>query len=792
MPPQPESLWRTRQECLTFHPGLTTHPHSSDRGKTSLQLPERYSHFLLRRKSWFLAILTITTLLAVAGLTQLRFDGEPREIFKQGDKEFALLEEYFEQFGPDDNGIALIVDGEIFSSAFARALRGFSSDVESLPDVLSIMSLLDVPGPNEEPLLPSPDSDPLLFEQARAFAQVHPFASGQLISTDGETILVTIELVEDGPQTMARVAPIYEGLLQLRQKWFGNLSCTANFTGSVPVRVETLASLPKEFFVTSSLGALLAMLVALGLFRSLSVTLVVAAGPGLAVLWTLGLMGWIGLKIDGISIPLPAIVFVVAFANAVHIMIEIRRTRDCSRSEAARRATSLLATACVLTALTTTIGFASLTLAETGSVQRFGLATAAGSILGLISNITIVPLLASMIRLPAGRAPRQPGDETTSRESLTLIARLVTSFSRPLSLLTLIVTATLIWTATQLKSDIVWTETLPLDSEINRASDLADEAFGGIMQVPVIVTWDQSLSFSHPRTLELIAKVQTLLEADPTFGPSLSILNFMPKSLRALPAGAREQIFMESMPAALSARMLKPDLRRTVINVRLPNTGAAATRPAVKTLQKDLQNLEQLYPDFSLHVTGSAVIAAENMSNVIRDLVRSLSFASITVFLVLTVALRSLTLGLLSVIPNAFPLLFNTGLLYYLDQPLQISSVLTFSICLGIAVDDTIHFLIRFIRERREGADVRVAIDRSFRTVGVALLITTAVISSAFLAATFSSMPGISFFGVLACSAMVAALLGDLVFLPALLNWVMGRKERQRQEKIQQRKGLRL
>ena len=83
-------------------------------------------------------------------------------------------------------------------------------------------------------------------------------------------------------------------------------------------------------------------------------------------------------------------------------------------------------------------------------------------------------------------------------------------------------------------------------------------------------------------------------------------------------------------------------------------------------------------------------------------------------------------------------------------------------------------------------------IDRSFRTVGVALLITTAVISSAFLAATFSSMPGISFFGGLACSAMVAALIGDLVFLPALLNWVMGRKERRRRDRMQRRKGLRL
>lgn len=771
---------------------MTTRLDTTDQRKASLKLSERYSHFLLRRKRWFLAILAITTVLAIAGLTQVRFDGEPREIFKQGDEEFALLEEYFEQFGPDDNGIILVLDGQIFSSAFAQALRGFTTDAQKLPDVLSVLSLLDVPGPNKEPLLPSPDSDPEIFEQARAFAQVHPFASGHLVSSNGETTLVTIELVEDGPQTMTRVTPIYEHLLQLRQKWFGELPCTANFTGSIPVRVETLASLPKEFFVTSSLGALLAMLVALVLFRSPSVTMVVAAGPAIAVLWTLGLMGWIGLKIDGISIPLPAIVFVVAFANAVHIMIEIRRAEDCSRSEAARRAISLLGTACVLTALTTTIGFASLALAETGSVQRFGLATAAGSILGLISNITLVPLLASMIRLPPGRAARQPGAENGSKESLTLIARLVTSLSRPLSVLTLIVTGTLIWTATQLKSDIVWTETLPHDSEINRASELADEAFGGIMEVPIIVTWDPSLSFSHPRTLELVSRIQTLLEADATFGPSLSILDFMPESLRALPPGAREQIFMQAMPATLSARMLKPDLRRTVINVRLPNTGAAATRPAVKNLQEDLQNLEQLYPGFSLHVTGSAVIAAENMSNVIRDLVRSLSFASITVFLVLTVALRSLTLGLLSIIPNAFPLLFNTGLLYCLDKPLQISSVLTFSICLGIAVDDTIHFLIRFIRERREGADVRLAIDRSFRTVGVALLITTAVISSAFLAATFSSMPGISFFGGLACSAMVAALLGDLVFLPALLNWVMGRKERRQEKRMQQRKGLRL
>ena len=139
---------------------MTTHLDTTDQRKASLKLSERYSHFLLRRKRWFLAILAITTVLAIAGLTQVRFDGEPREIFKQGDEEFALLEEYFEQFGPDDNGIILVLDGQIFSSAFAQALRGFTTDAQKLPDVLSVLSLLDVPGPNKEPLLPSPDSEP--------------------------------------------------------------------------------------------------------------------------------------------------------------------------------------------------------------------------------------------------------------------------------------------------------------------------------------------------------------------------------------------------------------------------------------------------------------------------------------------------------------------------------------------------------------------------------------------------------------------------------------------------------
>lgn len=754
---------------------------------------ERYGRLLLGHRRYFAVLIGLLSIVASIGLGQLRFDTEPRKIFKQSDENFALLEEYFEQFGADDNNIVLVLDGDLFTSTFSRALRGFVREAGESPNVVSVLSLLNVPGPRGMPLLPDPGNDPLVFQSARSAALEHPFATGHLISSTGQTILVTLELVEDGPQTISRIRPIYEELQALKTKWFEGLPFEASFAGSVAVRVETLAGVRNEFFQISALGALIAMFVALLLFRSPTATLIVSAGPALAVAWTLGLMGWLDLNIEGISTPLPAIVFVVTFANAVHLMIDMRRSRRQGSTpfEASRSAVSHLGMACMLTSLTTTIGFASLIMAETGSVQRFGLATAAGSILGLLSNLTVVPLLASLVKLP----PRAPlGEDRRGHNPggfLVTIARFITTLSLPLSIAAVGITGILLWTATQLKSDIVWTESLPSDSEITRAMNRTDDEFGGIMQVPIIMTWDSSVTLGDSRMLELMGELETLIGSNPTFGPSLSLLNFLPESISSLPPPVLQQMATQ-IPTEVSRRLLRTDLRRTVVSVRLPNTGAAATRPALRQLQKDLLSLEARYPGFSLHVTGSAVIAADNMSNVIRDLVRSLSFASVTVFLVLTIALRSLTLGLLSIIPNAFPLLLNAGLLYHLDKPLQISSVLTFSICLGIAVDDTIHFLIRFLRERRQGADVRLAIFRSFESVGLALFVTTAIVSSAFLAAMTSSMPGISFFGGLACAAMVAALVGDLVFLPALLDRFMGKADRVERRRERRRKNLKL
>jgi hypothetical protein len=191
--------------------------------------------------------------------------------------------------------------------------------------------------------------------------------------------------------------------------------------------------------------------------------------------------------------------------------------------------------------------------------------------------------------------------------------------------------------------------------------------------------------------------------------------------------------------------------------------------PIFQRVEHKLAELQAEHPGWRLQLTGTVVVASRNIAQMIRDLADSLLMAAVVIFGLLSVAFRSLKLGMLSVLPNVFPLAVTATALVVLGHPLQLTSVIVFSICLGIAVDDTIHFISRFQRELRIDGDVGAATARAMVAVGSALLTTTLVLFTGFAAVLTSEMPSSRLFAWMACLAIAAALLGDLVILPALV-----------------------
>ncbi len=168
---------------------------------------------------------------------------------------------------------------------------------------------------------------------------------------------------------------------------------------------------------------------------------------------------------------------------------------------------------------------------------------------------------------------------------------------------------------------------------------------------------------------------------------------------------------------------------------------------------------------------------SRDLYQVVVDLAKSLGVASVVIFVVITLVYRSLRIGLISIIPNVFPLVFTGTVLVMMGGALDFASVCAFTVCLGIAVDDTIHFLTRF--EKSEESSLADSIRSTYLGVGTAMVTTTVILVLGFGTALTSELPDHRMFAGMACATIAAALVGDLLFLPAMLVCFPAKKDSQ-------------
>ncbi len=736
----------------------------------------------------------LATLLAIVGIVRLEYDDVPRTIFRSDDVDFARLEEVFRQFGADDADCVLLVEAEtLFAPQNVAALRRLVERVRETPRIASVESLADirvfprrvVPRLFEPlaravpaaplPLLPAEDSDHGLpsaaaCAAARAKALEHPLTAGQLVSDDGGATLVVARLAGDD-LPVKHMAPVVDRLQSLADEFERDTALTIRLTGLAPIRVEIFESIRAESvkFVLFGGGSALAM--AAWMFRRPAAIAIVCLAALSGAAWTVGAMGLFGERMNIITTVLPTLMLIIGFTDAVHLMIDIRRerARGATPRQAAFGALRHLGHACFLCAATTAVGFGSLAVARIEVIQHFGVVCGVGALLALAAVVTIVPLAASTRlgeRLHCADAADLP--ERMARTFEPLVRRIV---DRPRLSAGLGIAATLAMSTSLflLVPSNQSTEALPSTSPAFTAVAELDRRFGGSGSAMIVVDWDSTMTYDSRPVLTAVEEAQTFAAAHADVSRPSSIVNL----IRALPGEGRptaeRAAWLKRVPDEALAHFVRPDLRRAIIRLRLKEVGSEVHQATFADLRRGLTDLEAKHPGIRFHLTGTSVLASRNLNQMIVDLASSLGSAAAVIFVVMALGFRSLRLGLISVIPNVFPLVATATFLVVTGRPLQMTSVVVFSICLGIAVDDTIHFVNRFQRELRVDGDVRAAVLRSYRAVGSAMIVTSLVLLVGFAGLQTSSMPTTRLFSSLSCLTIGAALLGDLLILPALL-----------------------
>ncbi len=186
---------------------------------------------------------------------------------------------------------------------------------------------------------------------------------------------------------------------------------------------------------------------------------------------------------------------------------------------------------------------------------------------------------------------------------------------------------------------------------------------------------------------------------------------------------------------------------------------------------EELRRIEDRHPGFTLDLKGSAVWRWENLYQIVVDLASSLGSAALIIFVVLAIAYKSIRIGLISVFPNVLPLAVAGTWLVWRGESLELVSVCSFTVCMGIVVDDTIHFLSRFEEERARRKNRREVIQAAFGNVGIAMVMTTTVLVAGFSTVAFSDSRDHHIFASMGAITIAAALVGDLILLPAMLAW---------------------
>ncbi|QDU43456.1 multidrug efflux system subunit MdtC [Symmachiella dynata] len=676
-----------------------------------------------------------------------------------------------------DSDAVLVVDCDaIFTQRGAAAVRHVVDELESLDYVRSILWMDRVPILNifglPEPILPSATASAGRFEAARKKADAHPLVAGQLLSDDGKTLLLLIKFdwlfVSDDEDCTSRLREEAEKAAAD----FLDVKMSFLVSGRVPTYLTIVQSHEENKYKYQIIGYSMIGLIAIVLFRGFTAVIIVALAPAMGVFWTLGMLQYFDLQNNPFNdVILPVLLSLVGLTDGVHLMVQIRRYRASGMSErdAARAGVREVGLACALTSLTTAIGFGSMSLAHHKTVQEFGWSCVMGVLLTFVAVVTVIPLACSTRMGRRVHIGHERGLIDRHLNRIGGIIEFVLRHTKAISYFAIGLTFVLLMISLTLRPDERRTDAMPTGSEAAVAMRHMDDAFGGLEYSAVDISWPSDVPADSPKILEAVSAVDDLLLSEELIGHPLSIRNL----IDALPGEgkASERMSMiELLPPPLKRAFYTPERRRASVTFRVRDLGIAKYGPVFRRLEAGLEEIHKQYPNFTFNLSGSAVRRWKHLYQIVVDLAASLGSAAIIIFVVLAFVYRSVRMGLISIIPNVFPLAVTGTALALTGGSLEMVSVCAFTVCLGIAVDDTIHFLTRYQEEREKTDDDHEAIRAAFTGVGTALIMTTAVLMVGFSTVLLSDMRDQRIFAAMSGLTIGSALFGDLVFLPALLS----------------------
>ena len=796
---------------------------------------------IVYERRWIVLVLSLA-LTGICGslVPGLRFDNSSESYLRDDDPTKILYTEFRRQFGNDHHILIAVTPPEIFALSFLTRLRDFHEALETgLPHVEEITSLLnarDTRG-DEDGLLvgelleswPENEGD---LRALRRRVLANPLFVDNLISRDGRVTTLTLKPVtysdtrfrdellqgfeepasevgdaagaedpakDDEFLSAAEQRALVSALDELVERWDAP-DFRIHAVGSILVAECVTGGMQRDLRRHVAAAILAVAVLLFVLFRRPSGVILPLILVFATLVTSLGIMVLLDLPFSITLGMLPVFIVTVGVCDAVHLLVIVyqRLGRGSTTEEAIGYAFRHSGLAILMTSVTTAAGLMSFLASTLAPTMHLGIVAPIAVMVAFLYTMTLLPALASILKLH-GR-PLAGGGEGKSLIERVLVRIGDSAAHHPWATLipTLLICSIVLIGLGRIRLSHDPMSWLPEDMPIRIAAEYIDTQLRGSSTIEVIVDSGRENGLKDPgnlRRIEAAMRYAETLERDGVFiGKAISLVDIVKETHQALnenlpayhvvPTDARlvaqELLLFENSGTDDLEDFTDTPFRSGRISMRVPMADGILYGPVLDELDRNFTEI--LGAGLTFQITGGTTVHARTFTEMITSMARSYVLALMVITPLMMFLIGSLRLGLVSMIPNLLPVLLTLALMGWLDIPLDPSNIVIGSIIIGLAVDDTIHFMHRFQGDFAVSGDLRGAVRSTLSTTGSALLFTSLVLIAGFIVlGSMGTMRNTVQFGYLAAFGIAIAFLADVIISPALIALVKAPRQPQRQ-----------
>ena len=747
---------------------------------------ERFAFIPFRAPTVTILAALAIAVLAVLGIQRIKTDNSLSQLFRSEDPTFKQFEQTSRQFPSSEYDVLIVLSGEtLLARESVEKLGSLVTDVQLIDGTRGVLSMFSArqPAPEggpPEPLFPDPLPEGSAYHALMDRVKDNPIIRGKLLSDDGRLAVAILSLepsAVDGGKLDAVVNDI-------RRTADGDLQGTglkAELTGVPVMQLAIRRALERDRILYNAVGFALGCGIAGLFFRRLSLMLIAAGPPLLAIVFALGALGWLGFRLNMFLNVMTPLIMVISFSDSMQLTFAARDQLMAGRDKwtAFRNAIVIVGPACVLTHAAAGLSLLGLLSSSSDLIRGFGEAGFLSTAIALVTTLSLVPafgvlLIRDEARLVATLRAADPG-VATLRRFCGWIARHMVSRPALFSVVDLAVVACLAVVYSGLQPSYRLADQVPNKERALSASGRLDSEISGSNPIQVLITFPPGLGLYTPQTLATIADVQRVVESQPGVGNVWSVESlrrWLAKQMGLTGVSALRQ-YVDELPLFLVRRFVAADENSVVVFGLVPDKNLPQLVPIVDQLDVRLNAVREADPGYGIAVTGLPVIAARNSAGMINKLNRALTFEFAFIAAFIGLAFRSVRIGLACLPSGIFPIVAAGSVLRLLGYGLQFSAVVALTVSFGLSLSATIHFLNRMTQERQSEADPAIAVEKATVLMGPALILTALVLACGLAALVFSDLPPLRLFGWLGALAMLAALVADLLILRPVITFLL-------------------